>query len=153
MALAGPRGLLSPTGQLALQGLTAWPTITGLDPLQQLQLREGLRWGHLAQKVEMIGHQCIGQHPHPAEGLQPSHQPHKVLSLYRAPSGGLENEAALDHPGNAVVESRALLSLDSGQTHSLLGLTVHNILVKCSENFTPRDFRTCPFFVRSFSFL
>jgi len=55
-ALAGPRGWLCPTGQLPLQGLPALPAITGLDPLQQLQLREGLRLGHLAQKVEMIGH-------------------------------------------------------------------------------------------------
>jgi hypothetical protein len=43
-----------------------------------------------------------------------------MLRLRRAIRGGLENEAALDHPGNAVVKP-VTVGLDPWETHELGG--------------------------------
>jgi len=105
-------------GQLFFNGRKAHRAVTGLDALQHLGFGKGLRLRELTKQMEMIGHQGVGQHPHPAESLQAAHQPDKSRCFKGALRGGIENEAAIDHPGDAVVKAMTW-RLDPRKTHEL----------------------------------
>ena len=57
-----------------IKGLATRWTVAGLDAIESLSLRKLSGLGYFAQQMEMIRHQSIGQDPHAAKGLQPSHQ-------------------------------------------------------------------------------
>jgi hypothetical protein len=70
--------------------------------------------------MEMIGHQRVGQNANAAKSLQAAHEPDKTLGLGRTMTGDLEDEAALDHPGNAVVKP-VTVGLDPWEAHKVGG--------------------------------
>ena len=67
-----------------------------------------------------------------------------MLGLSRTMAGGLEDEATLDHPGNAVVKP-VTVGLDPWETHELGGnsntTNSNNVIIKCSGR---RNISTCP---------
>src|ERR1700741_1417783 len=112
--------LLPIASDFLLEGLTACGAIAGFDSIKYLGLgeRPGLR--DFAQQVEMIGHQHIGQNANAAKSLQAAHELDESLRLDRTMTGDLEDEAALNHPGNAVVKPLTV-SLDPWEAHELGG--------------------------------
>jgi hypothetical protein len=103
-----------------LEGLTACGAIAGFDSIKHFGLGERLGLRDFAQQVEMIRHQHIGQNTNPTKSLQAAHKLDKLLRLNRTMTGDLEDEAALDHPGNAVVKS-VTVGFDPWEAHELGG--------------------------------
>src|ERR1700745_2588582 len=103
-----------------LEGLTACRAIAGFDSLKHLGLGERPGLWDFTQQVEMIGHQHIGQNANAAKSLQAAHELDESLRLARTMAGDLENKAALDHPGNAVVKPLTV-GFDPWETHELRG--------------------------------
>ena len=68
----------------------------------------------------MIGHQHIGQNANAAKSLSVAHELDESFRLDRTMTGDLENEAALDHPGNAVVKPLTV-GFDPWEAHQLGG--------------------------------
>src|SRR6516164_563112 len=73
--------LLPIASDFLLEGLTACLAIAGFDPLKHLGLRERLELWDLAQQVEMIRHQHIGQNANAAKSLQAAHEFSKSFRL------------------------------------------------------------------------
>jgi len=103
-----------------LEGLAACRAIAGLDPLKHLGLGERLGLGDFTQQVEMIRHQHIGQNTNATKNLQAAHELDKSFRLDRTMTGDLENEAALYHPGNAVIKPLTV-GFDPWEAHELGG--------------------------------
>src|SRR5271166_2033466 len=94
--------------------------------------------------MEVISHQSVVQNHNAAKSLQASHELQKSLCLDRTVPGGLEDKAAVNHPGNAVVKTLTL-SLDSWETHRFRATytTKHKSV---SIIYAGIDFLTCPYY-------
>src|SRR6201981_2357530 len=92
----------------------------------------------------MIGHQHVGQNANAAKSLQAAHELDESLRLNRTMTGDLEDEAALDHPGNAVVKS-VTVGFDPWEAHELGGddntTNINIVIIICIER---RIISTCP---------
>src|SRR5271166_1039562 len=94
--------------------------------------------------MEVISHQSVVQNHNAAKSLQASHELQKSLCLDRTVPGGLEDKAAVNHPGNAVVKTLTL-SLDSWETHRFRAIYTtkyKNVLI----TYAAIDFLTCPYY-------
>src|SRR5271166_4617834 len=94
--------------------------------------------------MEVISHQSVVQNHNAAKSLQASHELQKSLCLDRTVPGGLEDKAAVNHPGNAVVKTLTL-SLDSWETHRFRAIytTKHKTV---SIIYDGIDYLTCPYY-------
>src|ERR1700739_3316191 len=93
--------------------------------------------------MKVIRHLSVVQNSNTGKSLQAAHELDKTLRLERPMARGLENKAALNHPGNAVIKTLTL-SLDPWDTHRIGAKCTQNKIKKYQYCIAAVEFLACP---------